>query len=140
MKSACVDGGDKSFIQEDPLRALILTTLFSVAISTAAFADASVAGTWRAKMENGVTIDMSVTPDGGWNSKTIQGKQVVRTLSGTYKQTPSDNGTGTLVFTPTKASMQRGTADVETDQYVIAEDGKQLKLTSDGDTMVFEKR
>ena len=126
--------------QEDTLRTLFFTALFSVAISAAAFADASVAGSWHAKMDNGVVIDMNVTADGAWNSKAQQGNQVVRQLRGTYKQTPGENGAGTLVFTPTQASIKNGTAQVETDQYEVAENGKQLKLTSEGDTMVFEKR
>jgi hypothetical protein len=44
------------------------------------------------------------------------------------------------VFTPKKYSAKTGHVQVETDKYELAQDGKQLKLTSDGDTMVFEKR
>lgn len=122
------------------MRALLFATLVSIAISPAAFADESVAGNWHANLGSGVTINMNVTPDGGWDSQTYQKSQVVRQMKGTYKQTPSDNGTGTLVFIPTQANVKSGTVQTETDKYQLAEDGKQLKLTSGGDTMVFEKR
>jgi hypothetical protein len=109
-------------------------------MATAALADANVAGTWRAKLDGGVVIDMKVAPDGAWSSQTHQKNQVVRQMKGTYTQTPEGPESGTLVFTPTQYSAKGGKVEVETDKYEIAENGKQLKLTSDGDTMVFEKR
>ncbi len=83
---------------------------------------------------------MNVSPDGAWSSETFQRNQVVRQMKGTYKQMPSNNGTGTLIFTPTQSAVKSGTVEPETDQYETVANGKQLKLTSDGDTMVFEKR
>ncbi len=109
-------------------------------IVPAALADESVAGSWHANLGSGVTINMNVTPNGGWDSQTYQKARVVREMKGTYKQEVSKDGTGTLVFTPTQASVKSGTVHKETDKYELAEDGKQLKLTSGGDTMVFEKR
>jgi hypothetical protein len=129
-----------SLVQEEGLRALLLAALFSVAVNAAAFADESVSGDWHANLGGGVSINMTVAPDGGWSSETLQRNEVVRQMRGTYKQTPSDNGTGTLVFVPTQATVQSGKVQTETDKYELAGDGKQLKLTSDGDTMVFEKR
>ena len=71
----------------------------------------------------------------------MQRKQVVREMKGTYKQTAPSGGTstGTIVFTPTQSKVKSGTVQVETDQYELAENGKQLKLTSGGDTVVFDK-
>ena len=131
---------EASFVEEEGLRALIFATLFSVAISTAAFADESVSGDWHANVGSGVTINMNVTSDGAWSSETFQQNQVVRQMRGTYKQLSSNNETGTLIFTPTQASVKSGKVQTETDKYQLTEDGKQLKLTSGGDTMVFEKR
>ena len=129
-----------SLVQEEDLRAFLFAAVVSIAICPAAFADESVSGNWHANLGSGVTINMNVTPDGGWSSQTYQKSQVVRQMQGTYKQMPSENGTGTLVFTPTQASIKGGTVHTETDKYQLAEDGKQLKLTSNGDTMVFEKQ
>ncbi len=109
-------------------------------MSAAAWADESVAGTWRANEGNGIVIDMIVKPDGAWSSSTWQKKQRVRQMSGTYKQTPSGDAAGTIVFVPTKYKVKSGTVGTETDQYELTQDGKQLKLTSEGDTWVFEKR
>ena len=122
------------------MRAIFCAALFSVAMSMAAFADESVSGTWHADLGSGVSINMNVKPDGGWSSQTYQRKQVVRQMQGTYKQEASNAGSGTIIFTPTKYSVKSGTVETETDQYELAEDGKQLKLTSGGDTMVFEKK
>jgi len=122
------------------LRTPVLAALFSITIATAAMADASVAGNWHANLEGGVTIDMHVAPDGGWSSKTLQQNKIVRQMRGTYKQEPADNGTGTIVFTPTQYSAKKGHVQTETDTYELGENGRQLKLTSEGDTMVFEKR
>jgi hypothetical protein len=126
--------------QEDNVRTPVLAALFSIAISSAALADASVAGNWHANLDSGVSIDMKVSPNGAWSSETHQHNKVVRQMKGTYQQTPADNGTGTIVFTPKQASVKNGPVEVETDQYELADNGRQLKLTADGDTMVFKKR
>jgi hypothetical protein len=126
--------------QEETMRIPVLATLFSIVISSAALADASVAGNWHAKLDGGVSIDMKVSPDGAWSSRTLQHNKVVREMKGTYTQTPADNGTGTIVFTPTQASVKSGPVQTETDQYELADNGRQLKLTSEGDTMDFQKR
>jgi hypothetical protein len=122
------------------LRAVFLTALFSIAISSASYADERVAGNWHADLGSGISINMTVKPDGGWSSETVQQKQIVRQMQGTYTQTSSNAETGTLVFTPTQYKVKSGTVQTETDQYELAASGKQLKLTADGDTMVFEKR
>ena len=122
------------------MRTPVLAALFSIAITTAAMADASVAGDWHASLGGGVTIDMQVAPDGGWSSRTLRQNKVVRQMRGTYKQEPADNGTGTIVFIPTQYSAKKGHVQTETDTYELGENGRQLKLTSDGDTMVFRKR
>ncbi len=122
------------------MRALFSAALFSVVLTTAAYADQSVAGKWHANLGGGVSIDMSVSPDGGWSSETIQKSKVVREMKGTYTQTPKADGSGVLVFTPTEESATTGKVQTETDAYELASNGKQLKLTSDGDTMVFHKR
>lgn len=119
------------------MRALVMAAVLTAGISVTAWADQTVAGHWQTKSESGVSIIMNVTPDGGWDSETMQNKKLVRKMEGTYKQAPKSDGTGTLVFTPTKATG--GKSLVETDEYELAQDGKQLKLTSGGDTMVFEK-
>jgi hypothetical protein len=120
------------------LRALFYAALASTAISAAAHADEGVAGDWRAEVGSGVVINMNVTPDGNWSSETLQRTKVVRQMKGTYKQTAASDHTGTLVFTPTQAKVTSGKVHPEIDKYEITGDGK-LKLTSDGDTMVFEK-
>jgi hypothetical protein len=121
------------------LRALIIAAAFSVAICAAALADETVSGDWHANLGGDVAINMNVAPDGGWSSETLHKSQIVRKMSGTYKQMTSGNGTGTLVFTPTQATAKSGKVETETDKYELAEGGKQLKLTSSGDTIVFEK-
>jgi hypothetical protein len=125
--------------QEENLRALFYAVLLSTAVSAVALADESVSGKWRSNEEGGVVINMNVSPDGNWSSETLQRKKVVRQMRGTYKQTQDTDHTGTLVFTPTKATVKSGKVEVETDQYELADGGKQLKLTADGDTWVFEK-
>ena len=122
------------------MRGFFYLVLFTLLMNVAAFADESVSGKWRANLGDGVTINMVVKPDGAWSSETYHKKQVVRQMQGTYKQTPTSSEAGTIVFVPTKSHVKTGTVGTETDQYEIAEGGKQLKLTSDGDTMVFEKR
>lgn len=122
------------------MRAFILAALFSIPISTAALADENVAGNWHADLGSGIAINMNVTPDGGWSSETLQKGQVVRKMQGTYKQMPSGHDAGTLVFIPTQATVKSGSVKPETDKYDLADNGKELRLTSGGDTMVFEKR
>ncbi|MGD0105137.1 MAG: hypothetical protein ABSC06_14000 [Rhodopila sp.] len=122
------------------MRAIFFAALVSIAVPATVFADESVSGDWHANLGSGVTINMNVTSDGAWSSETLRRNQVVRQMRGTYKQMPSKDGTGTLVFTPTQAAVQSGPVEIETDTYKLAGDGKQLKLTSGGDTMVFEKR
>lgn len=122
------------------MRTLVIATLFMITTAGAAFADESVAGNWHANLGQGVTINMSVSPDGNWSSDTYQKNSVVREMRGTYTQTHARNGEGVMVFTPTQASTQGGAAEPETDRYQLAQNGNQLKLTSGGDTMVFEKQ
>jgi len=126
--------------REEALRTLILAALLSVTLSVAAMADATVAGDWHADLGSGVAINMNVKPEGGWSSETLQNNKVIRQIQGTYKQTSSKNGTGTLVFVPTEASSESGKVEIETDHYQMADNGNQMKLTSGGDTMVFHKR
>jgi hypothetical protein len=127
-------------VQEDAVRTPVLATLFSFALTTAALADASVAGNWHADLDSGVTIDMKVAPDGAWSSKTFEQNKVVRRMRGTYEQEKAGDETGTLAFTPKQYSVKSGKVQTETDSYQLGENGRQLKLTSSGDTMVFEKR
>jgi hypothetical protein len=61
-------------------------------------------------------------------------------MHGTYKQSQSEHQSGTLVFTPVETSAGTGNAQVETDQYQMADNGQELRLTSGGDTMVFKKQ
>lgn len=122
------------------MRALMLAAVASLAMNVAAIADENVAGAWHANLGSGVTINMKISPDGGWNSETLQHNQVVRQMSGTYQQRPSNGETGTLVFVPTKESAKTGAVQTEVDKYELAQDRRQLKLTSGGDTMVFEKQ
>jgi hypothetical protein len=130
----------REIYQEEGLRALFFAALLLTGLGAAALADESVSGDWRADIGSGVIINMSVSPDGKWSSETLQKSKVVRQMRGTYTQTPVDSGTGTLVFTPTQSKVQSGKVQKETDKYELAENGRQLKLTSGGDTMVFEKR
>ena len=122
------------------MRIPVLATLLSVAISTAALADASVAGRWQANLDKSVAINMTISPNGDWSSETLQHSKVVRKMKGTYSQTPTGGDSGTIVFTPTQVSVKNGEpVQTETDQYELANNGRQLKLTSEGDTMVFTK-
>ncbi len=123
------------------MRALIMAAAFSLATVTAVFADESVAGHWKTDLGGNVTMDMNVTPDGKWNSETHQGDQMVRRMAGTYTQKqPSGNKPGELVFKPTSASGGNRRAATERDHYTLANNGEELRLTSGGDTMVFQKQ
>ena len=107
-----------------------------------AFADATVAGRWQADLGSNVKIAMDVSENGSWSSQTMQGDQVVATMSGTYRQTAKSKTSGTLVFTPTKAqtTAKHGAPSVERDSYTVSADGQEMRLTSNGDTMVFHKQ
>lgn len=120
------------------MRALFLAVAFGMATVGAANADTSVAGTWRANMESGVTINMDVTPDGTWSSETLQHRNTVRRMKGTYTQAPSNDHAGVMVFTPSE--LTSGKALKETDRYQLSKTGNELRLTSGGDTMVFKKQ
>jgi len=123
------------------MRALILAAAFSLATATVALADESVAGHWKADVGDNVTMDMNITPTGKWDSQTHQGNQTVRRMTGTYTQKqPSGDKPGELVFKPTRASGGNRRAAVERDSYTIGNDGQELRLTSGGDTMVFQKQ
>lgn len=122
------------------MRALITATLLSMALTVAAFADESVAGHWKSSVGSGVTIDMQITPDGKWSSETSQGNKMVRRMEGTYTQTPpSGNHSGKMVFSPTSASASNEAVETETDRYTLSKNGQVMRLTSGGDTMVFQK-
>jgi hypothetical protein len=127
-------------VQEDALRIPVLVTSFSIGLGTAALADTSVAGNWHANLDSGVTIDMQVAPNGAWSSETFEQNKVVRRMRGTYTQAKAGDGVGTLVFTPKQYAAKSGRVTTETDSYELGKNGRQLKLTSEGDTMVFEKR
>lgn len=122
------------------MRALFWAALLVTATTGAAMADETVAGTWKAEMGQGITINMDVAPDGGWSSETVQHKDVVRRMKGTYTQTTSTDHSGVLVFTPTQAETDKGKVQKETDKYELRKDGNELRLTTGGDTMVFEKQ
>lgn len=122
------------------MRAFFAATLLVALTTGAALADSTVAGAWRADMGQGITITMDVTPDGGWSSETLQHKAVVRRMKGTYTQTTSSDHAGVLVFTPTEAETRNGKAQKETDRYELRKGGSELRLTTDGDTMVFAKQ
>ncbi len=122
------------------MRAFVTAALFAVTLGTAASADETVAGNWNADLGSGITIKMNVSADGSWSSETLQQDKIVRQMKGTYKQMPSKDGAGTLVFMPTQAMVSKGKVKVETDTYELAGDGKLLKLSSEGDTMDFQKQ
>ena len=107
-----------------------------------AFADATVAGRWEADLGSHVKIAMDVSEDGNWSSQTTQSDRVVATMSGTYRQTTRSKTSGILVFTPTSAqtTAQHGAPSIERDTYAVSADGKVMRLTSGGDTMVFHKQ
>lgn len=126
------------------MRIAFFVVLALLASSGLAFADKTVAGNWVADLGqhdgDDVSIVMSITEDGHWASKTTQGDKPIAAMSGTYTQTTESSTTGSLVFTPSTAetSAEHGAAEVETDTYSL--DNGALKLTSDGDTMVFHKQ
>jgi hypothetical protein len=107
-----------------------------------ALADEAVAGKWKADLGSNVTIEMDVSADGQWSSKTSQGDAVVAQMAGTYRQTKKSPTAGSLVFTPTQSetTAQHGGSKVERDTYKLTKDGEEMRLTSGGDTMVFHKQ
>ena len=106
---------------------------------TLALADEAISGQWRADQGHGVLINMDVLADGHWFSQTIQGDKVVAELAGTYEQTPKDDASGKIVFTPLKSKVteEHGAAKVETDNYKLMNGGKTLTLTTGKQTMTF---
>jgi hypothetical protein len=120
------------------LRAILFASVLSVALSGAALADRSVAGDWHANLGDGIGIDMNIAPDGRWSSETVQHDHVVRQMKGEYRQTHGKRDAGTLFFTPTQSSG--GKAQRETDTYRLSDNGNTMRLTSEGDTMTFERR
>jgi len=122
------------------LRYILPAFSLLIAICGVALADATVAGDWRADLGQGVRIDMTVSPDGDWSSETRQNNRLVRKMSGSYKQSRSGDLAGMLVFTPTETSAGSSSAQIETDRYQLVDGRGQLRLTADGDTMVFTKQ
>lgn len=126
------------------MRAGIVAALI-VCIPGLAFADKTVEGNWKAALGQhkgkAVSIIMSVTADGQWASKTLEGGKPIAAMSGTYTQTPETPVKGKLVFTPDDAttSAEHPEANVETDDYTVADGVLTLKATTGGDPMVFHK-
>jgi hypothetical protein len=117
-----------------------LLFLAALAISpTVALGDETISGQWSADQGHGVLINMDVLADGHWFSETIQDNKVVAELAGTYEQTPTDDASGNIVFTPlkSKVTQEHGTAKVETDTYKLSDGHKTLTLTSGSETMIF---
>jgi hypothetical protein len=120
------------------MRRLLLTAALALC-PVLALADEHVAGQWRADLGHGVLINMDVLADGHWVSQTIQDDKVVAELAGTYEQTPTNDTSGKIVFTPLKSKVtaEHGAAKVEEDTYTLSDNGKTLILTSDKETMRF---
>jgi hypothetical protein len=125
---------------EAVLRYILPALSLLIAVCGVALADATVAGDWHADLGQGVRIDMTVTPNGDWSSETRQNNRLVRKMSGTYQQSRSGDQAGTLVFKPTETSAGSGSAQIETDRYELVDGRGELRLTADGDTMVFTKQ
>jgi hypothetical protein len=123
------------------MRRLLLTAALALA-PTIAMADESISGQWRADVGHGVLISMDVLADGHWFSQTVQNNNVVAEMAGTYEQTKTNNLNGKLVFTPVKSKTteEHGAAKVEADTYALANGGSVLRLTTDGETMVYHKQ
>jgi len=121
------------------MRRLLLIAALAVTNPMFALADEHVAGQWRADLGHGVIINMDVLADGHWVSETIQDDKVVAELAGTYEQTPTDNKSGKIVFTPLKSKVtaEHGAAKVEADTYVITDGGKIVTIYTGSETMVF---
>lgn len=124
------------------MRKLLLAAAIA-SIPTIALADESIAGQWRADLGHNVIIAMDVLADGYWTSETVQNKQVVAQLAGTYEQTKQHTDAGTIVFTPKKAKTtpEHGDAATESDRYTLEKGGKVLRLVSnENDVMEFRKQ
>jgi hypothetical protein len=120
------------------MRRLLLTAALAI-YPMLALADEHIAGQWRADLGHHVLINMDVLADGHWVSQTIQDDKVVAELAGTYEQTPTNDTSGKIVFTPLKSKVtaEHGAAKVEEDTYTLSDNGKTLILTSDKETMRF---
>ena len=120
------------------MRRLLLTAALAI-YPMLALADEHIAGQWRADLGHRVLINMDVLADGHWVSQTIQDDKVVAELAGTYEQTPTNDTSGKIVFTPLKSKVtaEHGAAKVEEDTYTLSDDGKTLILTSGKETMRF---
>jgi hypothetical protein len=105
-------------------------------------ADQTVAGQWQADLGHDVIIAMDVLADGHWAGQTVQNSKVVAEMAGTYEQKKENETTGTLVFTPVKATTtaEHGKAQVETDKYALQQNGRVLRLTTGNDVMEFHKQ
>ena len=101
-------------------------------------ADQTIAGNWKPDLGANVEINMKVSADGQWSSVTLQDNTTIAKMDGTYQQTAETPTKRMLVFTPTSGSKENGTPEVEHHTYELT-DAKILKLTSDGDTMVFHR-
>ena len=126
------------------MRAVIVAVV-ALCLPSLAFADKSVEGNWKADLgqHDGkkISIIMSVAADGQWASKTMQGDKPIAAMSGTYTQTSETPTKGKLVFTPDEADTKAGhpRADIETDEYKLADGVLTLTATTGGDPMVFHK-
>lgn len=105
-------------------------------------ADQTIAGQWQANLGHDVIIAMDVLADGHWAGQTVQNNKVVAEMAGTYEQKKANETTGTLVFTPVKATTtaEHGKAQVETDKYALQQSGRVLRLTTANDVMEFHKQ
>lgn len=124
------------------MRKLLLAAAIAF-VPTIASADESIAGQWRADLGHNVIIAMDVLADGYWTSETVQNKEVVAQLAGTYEQNKQNTDAGTIVFTPKKAKTTRehGDAGTETDKYTLEQGGKVLRLVSnENNVMEFRKQ
>jgi hypothetical protein len=122
------------------MRLLSVVTAFCI-IPGLAFADASVAGYWRADLGDGVSIEMNLSPNGQWNSVTHRGSERLAELAGKYSQKVRSSDSGNLVFVPTKSyvTAEHGAAVVEHDRYILSRDGQEMTLDSAGDKLEFKK-
>jgi hypothetical protein len=121
-------------------RSLLITVcLFAPVLARA---DQTIAGQWQANLGHDVIIAMDVLADGHWAGQTVQNKKVVAEMAGTYEQTKENETTGTLVFTPVRAttSAGHGKAQVETDKYELQQRGRVLRLATGNDVMEFHKQ
>ena len=121
------------------MRPIICAGLLSVVVTGTAMANTDVAGEWRDELGHGFSIERNLTPDGHWSSEVRQQSQILHEIEGTYKQEVSGKGQGTIVFTPTEAAGGV-IAKTETDHYRLTQNGRQLRLTSEGNAMVFTRR